>query len=69
VEEWHFGKPSNPCKRGNTDVKALMMMMMMRQCQPSAGIDVRINKFIKPPHMIHDVVTKAILYSGLFCSH
>jgi hypothetical protein len=29
MEEWHFGKPSNPCKRGNTDVKTMMMMMMM----------------------------------------
>jgi hypothetical protein len=27
--EWNFGKPSNPCKRGNTDVKTMMMMMMM----------------------------------------
>jgi hypothetical protein len=27
LEEWHFGEPSNPCKRGNTDVKPMMMMM------------------------------------------
>jgi hypothetical protein len=29
VAEWHYGKPSNPCKRGNTDVKTMMMMMMI----------------------------------------
>jgi hypothetical protein len=26
---WLIGKPSNPCKRGNTDVKTMMMMMMI----------------------------------------
>jgi hypothetical protein len=24
-----FGEPSNPCKRGNTDVKPMMMMTML----------------------------------------
>ena len=28
LAEWHFGEPSNPCKRGKTDVKTVMMMMM-----------------------------------------
>ena len=27
LEEWHFGEPSNPCKRGNADVKPMMMMI------------------------------------------
>jgi hypothetical protein len=26
VEIWHFGEPSNPCKRRNTDVKPVMMI-------------------------------------------
>ena len=41
VEEWHFGKPSNPCKRGNTDVKTMMMMMMMMSavmCDVSSSV-------------------------------
>ena len=28
VKKWHLGKPSNPCKRGNMDVKTVTMMMM-----------------------------------------
>ena len=28
AEKWHFGEPSNPCQRGNTDVKTVLMMMM-----------------------------------------
>jgi hypothetical protein len=29
LEEWHLTEPSYPCKRGNTDVTPMMMMIRM----------------------------------------
>jgi hypothetical protein len=43
LEEWHFGKPSNPCKRGNTEVKPMMMMIwvfVVSLCFVAEGVTV-----------------------------
>ena len=43
LEEWHFGEPPSPCKRGNMDVKP----MTMRQHSKRFIQKIRIIKTIK----------------------